>query len=300
MPPAYRPPVTPLDVGPSDRGKQPLTSPQPGPSYQKPKRQLPSSPKSGASHRRPRRMPPTSPTQRSTTPSAKYIQKQPHTFSHAITTPGRAPRSPPSMAAFDPIQLIRPDVVDPIQLFPSGMFSTASFPELVVSQGHSNLVNVKRDHISAELFQLQKSLDVAHTKTLRNKAYKVKVEKQLHEMKAYQEASRPNMIGFSFVNPSSAAQIAKATVETLEADETLTRLRIEELKLELSLLEDALDAAKRKVTEAHRQYGEVLVALRGGRPSPTLVATPCSPDSVLSMSSITHQLPTTPPTSDAS
>ncbi|KAF8875679.1 hypothetical protein CPB84DRAFT_1853208 [Gymnopilus junonius] len=70
--------------------------------------------------------------------------------------------------------------------------------------------------------------------------------------------------GSDFVtyDTQSSVDLAKAALDSLKAEELVAKCRIQELKEELSLMEDELDEVRRKVEEASRQYGHIQLALQ--------------------------------------
>lgn len=113
---------------------------------------------------------------------------------------------------------------------------------------------------------------MARTRRLRNAAEETKAIKNLQEIRVlrrsryFSTAARIGTVarismGINGYDPQTAADLAKAALDSFKADERLTSMKIMELEEELMTLKDDLEIAQVRVEEATRQFGEVLVTL---------------------------------------
>ncbi|PPR00160.1 hypothetical protein CVT26_008879 [Gymnopilus dilepis] len=145
-------------------------------------------------------------------------------------------------------------------VFPSDAFQMSAFPELALHCDQIELVKLKRDYLAANEYRATRTISVVRRRQQREQAEESKALALLEEAQLKRDASLGPR--FAAYDPDTALKLAEAVLRVLQADETLTSSKILELREELSALEDELDEVKRRVEEATRQYGRVLLSLQ--------------------------------------
>ncbi|KDR77447.1 hypothetical protein GALMADRAFT_138560 [Galerina marginata CBS 339.88] len=100
---------------------------------------------------------------------------------------------------------------------------------------------LSQNPLDVEVYMTERSLSLARAKRQRNDAEEALAIKRLHELEIVQEAASVGKEVTS-LNPNLAIELARATKETLEAEEALIRHKLFEQKTRLATLEDELEA----------------------------------------------------------
>ncbi|KAF8869797.1 hypothetical protein CPB84DRAFT_1856009 [Gymnopilus junonius] len=161
------------------------------------------------------------------------------------------------------VKSIKPTLDQLPPVFTSNVLQTSLLPKLMICLNELHLVNLKRDYLAAQTYRAEKDISMANSRLQHLSAEKFKAAMHLQEAHVLQNAKCMGF-GSDFVtyDAQSSVDLAKAALDSLKAEELVAKCRIQELKEELSLMEDKLDEVRRKVEEASRQYGHIQLALQ--------------------------------------
>ncbi|KAF8869195.1 hypothetical protein CPB84DRAFT_1856657 [Gymnopilus junonius] len=146
----------------------------------------------------------------------------------------------------------------PVIVYPSHVLKAPILPEPFENQ--QPWINPKKDRLATDKYITERSMIIAQLRRLREEAEEALASRNLVEFHILQQAGHLGL-RYALLDPQNAVDLAKATFDTLSADEKLAQVKLWEAEHEISLLRDQLEIAQSWVEEARRQFGHILLAL---------------------------------------